>query len=714
MKNILGIYKFDMKNIATNWVVALLVGGLIILPSLYAWLNIKASWDPYGQTDQIPVGVVNEDEGALIRDESIHIGNDLVETLRENHSFDWQFVDYDKAMEEVEYGNYYAVIHLPKDFSETLGTVVSGEPEKAQIEYIVNEKINAIAPKITGKGASVIVEKISSQFVATVNGVIFDMFNQIGLEIEAELPDIKQFETYLFTLESELPSIYELLQSTNEDASGALSMIEKANAAIPEAKSMTDSGITTVDQTIELLTEAEKRLNDISPHIKEDLQNIQSTFKSVNEIINEFDSKIASIEQQANKIEEIKDTVNNSVMKLEQIKNDLILIQESSNEQSAKINGAIEELDMLLNQLYTVKTEVEKVDELSKNSDIKAFVDRVKQLQLETSTNIDTFIDMYAEKIEPTVKDKLTEGKKTVNQAKEMLGDIKTSIPKVERLLANTKGHIIKGNGLLVDVLDEFPYVNDKVKEIANRIRKVKSETDLNEIIQLLQNDPEAEQGFFAEPVVLNEKKLFPLPNYGTGMTPFYTVLSIWVGALLLISLLSTELPKSDGLTSKEIYVGRLFTFLTIGLLQTIIVTSGDIFLLGVGVRSKLLFILFGLFISLIFMSIVYTVVSVFGDVGKAMAIVLLVLQIASSGGTFPVVLLPEFFQGIHPFLPFTYAVDLMREAVGGIIWRRALHDILFLSMFGLVFVLAGTFLKGPINKRVHKLLSTKGSRLFH
>ena len=144
-------------------------------------------------------------------------------------------------------------------------------------------------------------------------------------------------------------------------------------------------------------------------------------------------------------------------------------------------------------------------------------------------------------------------------------------------------------------------------------------------------------------------------------MTPFYTVLSIWVGCLLLISLLSTDIHREGQFTSRQIYVGRLFTFGLIGLLQTLIVTIGDILLLGVTVKEPLLFILFGMLISMVFMSIVYTLVSVFGDVGKALAIVMLVLQIAGSGGTYPVMLLPEFFQWINPILPFTHAIDLMR-----------------------------------------------------
>ena len=715
MRNSWDIYKLDIKNITTNWVVAVLIGGLIFLPSLYAWLNIKASWDPYAQTGQIPIGIVNEDKGALIRDQEVHVGDMLVDTLRENHDFKWQFVDRETAMDEVEYGNYFAVIIVPENFSETLGTVIKAEPEKAQIEYYVNEKINAIAPKITEKGASVIVEQISSEFIATVNGIIFDMFNEIGVELETDLPDIKQFEKYIFTLEEKLPEVHNLLTSTSQDVDETEKILTKANNMIPKAKSMTASGLEETDKALELLNKAKNHLNEIEPKIEEDLKKAQSTLNQVNELITGF-QEIDIKQKRETAANEIKGNINNSLATIQEVEQALTEVQESSTEENPQIANALEKISALKTSLQTIQTEIEGFDQLVTESEEKVneVTGRITELGTVTSTNLDEFIQIYNEEIKQAVHDKLEQGKTTITQAKNMLTEMQSTIPKVEKLLADTSTHLGEGKGMLKSVLGEFPYVNDKVKEVANRIRKLQEEADIYDIIQLLRNDPEAERGFFSEPVVLNKNELFPIQNYGTGMTPFYTVLSIWVGALLLISLLSTDIPHAEQIKPREMYVGRMFTFITIGLLQTAIVTFGDIFIIGVGVSSRLWFILFGLFISIIFMLIVYTVVSIFGDVGKAIAIVLLVLQIAGSGGTYPVVLLPEFFQSINPFLPFTYAVDLMREAVGGIIWQRVFRDILFLFIFGVMFVLAGLFLKGPINKRLHKLLQSKGSRLFH
>src|SRR5699024_1942152 len=288
VKKTFQLFLADMKNIGINWVAAILIGGLIILPSLYAWFNIAASWDPYGQTEQIPIGVVNEDKGATVRGEDIDVGKELVDTLKDSDDMDWQFVDRKKAMEKVEYGDYFAVIVIPEDFSENLGTVVKDDPEKATVEYYVNEKINAIAPKITEKWASVIVDQVSSNFISTVNGVIFDMFNEIGLEIEKDMPDIEQFEDYIFTLEEDLPDIHETLNDTLSDANDAEDIISKAQNMMPEVKDTTQSGLETIDETMSFLKEAEDRLNEMAPEIEEDLKTAQSIADDVNSFIDDI------------------------------------------------------------------------------------------------------------------------------------------------------------------------------------------------------------------------------------------------------------------------------------------------------------------------------------------------------------------------------------------------------------------------------------------
>lgn len=725
MKNSWNIFSNDMKSISKNWVAAILIGGLILLPSLYAWFNIKASWDPYGQTDQIPIGIVNEDTGAMVRDEKINVGDELVKELKKNDSMEWHFNNREEAMEKVRYGDYFAVIVIPKDFSEHLATVTSDHPKKANVEYFVNEKINAIAPKITDKGASVIVEQISSNFVSTVNGVIFDMFNELGLELKKNLPDIKKFEDYVFKLEKDLPEIHQLMTESLDDAKHAQSIINKAQNMIPKAKQVTGSGLQTIDDTAAMLSTAEKRLNELSPKIKEDLKKAKKTAQDINTFIQDAQNVQVDFSNGEKLKKNLDQRVNNASEQITTVKQTLKQLKEMNNQnesgntekQDQVINKAIEDLETIVAALGEAQGNVDSIGSFMKDKkqEVDNILANLKELSANTSNRIGDFLKDYNENIEPVVKQKINNAQSTLTNARSILVGVQTTIPEVERILGRTEGNIQESQELLEYMLNEYPYVNDKVNQLADKIRKIQGETDINKIIELLLNNPKAERGFFAEPVQLNKNELFPIPNYGSGMTPFYTVLAIWVGALLLISLLAADVHREGYFTSRQIYFGKFFTFALIGILQTLIVALGDIFIIDAYVVHPVWFVLFGLLISLVFMLIVYTLVSLFGDVGKATAIILLVLQIAGSGGTYPVVLLPEFFQAINPFLPFTYAIDLMREAVGGIVWARVYHDLIYLSLFGLAFMTIGAFLKDPVNEKKDKLMKkSKESGLFH
>lgn len=709
----------DIKNIGKNWAAAIIIGGLILLPSLYAWLNIIASWDPYGNTDQIPIGIVNEDKGGTVRDKEIHVGDDLVKNLKENKSLEWHFTSREKAMDELKYGDYYAVIIIPENFSERLASVISDHPEKAVVEYYVNEKINAIAPKITEKGASAIVEKIKSNFISVVNGVIFEIFNELGIQLEEALPDIKKFEGYIFTLEENLPKIYEILNGTLSDAKTAKGLINQAEGLLPIGEKAADTSLQAINNMTQFLLGMENGLDEIEPKIDKGLGDLQGAVSKADQLINNLDPAGIGTNVGEQAIKQLNGQVNGMITSIELVENLLNqLLNEKQNMGQNSLGtfvNAVSELEGIEQNVQKMQEQISSIGLADVQNENGSSLSALKGDAAALSNRVNTFVNKYDGIIKPAVRGEITNAKVTLADARGIISGIQSDIPGIKDMLGRTATNLSTGEGVLEDVLGEYPYINKKVSQLADKIRSFQGTTDLGDIIQLLENDPNAERGFFAEPVVLNENRIFPIPNYGTGMTPFYTVLAIWVGGLLLISLLSTEVHDTGNYSAKQIYFGRLLTFLSIAYCQTLIVTLGDIFLLHVEVREPLWFVMFGLLSSTVFILIVYTLVSVFGNVGKAFAIVLLVLQIAGAGGTYPVVLLPEFFQIINPFLPFTYAIDFMREAVGGIVWSRCVRDIIFLLLFGSLAILVGTILKPIINKHSYKIVKkTKESGIIH
>ena len=190
-------------------------------------------------------------------------------------------------------------------------------------------------------------------------------------------------------------------------------------------------------------------------------------------------------------------------------------------------------------------------------------------------------------------------------------------------------------------------------------------------------------------------------------MTPFYTVLSLWVGLLLLSSLLSAEV--HGDYKPYQVYLGRGLTFTTIAVIQALIVSLGDIYILGVQSVNPVLLVLGSVFTSIVFTFIVYSLLSVFGNMGKAMGIILLVIQVAGSGGTFPIEVTPKFFQMVNPYLPFTYAISMLRESIGGIYYPVLYKDISILCIYIIVSLLIALPLKKPINK-IYKVFNGKFS----
>ncbi|MDL2419119.1 YhgE/Pip domain-containing protein [Bacillus tropicus] len=971
MKQIWRIYKTDLRNVAKHWAAIVIVVGLMILPSLYAWFNIKASWDPYGNTKEVPIAVSNQDAGSNLRGKDINIGDEIVDSLKKNKNLGWKFVDEKQAIYGVERGDYYASITIPKDFSEKIATVLDENPQKPELDYYVNEKVNAIAPKITAKGASGITEEISKNFVKTANGEIFKIFNDLGIDLETNLPSIEKVKDLVFKLEAQFPEMNTLMDKALDDATRAEDVVKVAQKELPVVESVINDGQDTlksldaffarndetlnrapgtiknnliamqtglnsaaaitdflknpsvdfnmalpdpskfpvlpnitipqipelpqvngqlykdiaknIDQTVNNVfgsirvgttyaqgvinglqngnfdpEKAKQDLNKVSENLQgrvdsvsylidvftkfkesaptdsgkdffqkridkltnlksaienanggvKDIANIIGTgqevkqdvrdatnkkLDAINNLVNQAEADynatfVADFEKAVSTAEQLKDKAGNAQQNLNQeikkvneildngregydqavnnysrlktelekaredlsnkgvngldstkvalndlngqfkaglnLVNDMIPVMENANKVLADVNSDKNTNNMISN-LNKVKDGLQKgidltdkgIDAINKGQKPAAdVIESINKVSKNVSGQIGDILAKYDTEIVPNFNEAIARTKEMSKNTSQILKEADKKLPDVKKLLEDSSKGLVDGRKKLTDIKAEMPETEKKIKDLANKIRDFESEEDLKDIIRLLKNDVEKQSDYFANPVNLKENKLFAMPNYGSAMSPFYTVLALWVGALLMVSLLTVEVHEEGAnYKSHEIYFGRLLTFLTIGLSQAFIVSMGDIFLLGTYVVDKFWFVLFSLFIGGVFVCIVYSLVSIFGNVGKSMAIILLVLQVAGSGGTFPIQMTPAFFQAIYPFLPFTYAISAIRETVGGMLWDIVTRDLLVLSAFVVVMIVAALLLKTPINKSSEKFVeNAKGSKIIH
>ncbi len=690
--------------------------GLIILPSLYAWFNIKASWDPYGNTKGIQVAVSSEDQGSTIMDKPINIGNEIIASLRENHKIGWQFVDTKKAISGTEHGDYYASIIIPKNFSARIATVLSKEPIKAEIDYYVNEKVNAIAPKITSSGASGIIQEVSSNFVKEANRAIFKIFNEIGVTLHKELPTIEKVRSLVFKIEKDFPELERVLKVAMKDVETAHSIVKESQQSLPILADVAKKGEQFSQRVGELLDYSQQGLESAAPFIKQDLGSLQQAALAMKDLSGVLKDTTAgpsavnlALQQAASRLDGAVRLASGTQAWFERL---------NEISRGKLFNKTIVRLqrdhDRFRQQASTVRDIQSAVSRGEAVSD--TLLNRLNTLSDEAAKDLGDLTDRFDTEITPNIVKTVKQAKQSTDQIHTILKEASARVPDMEKLLSDANKGLTLGDQGIKVVTADLPIVKSKIGEITSKIRDFEKHGNIEEIIDLLQNNFEKESAFFAQPVILKENKLFPIPNYGSGMSPFFTTLSLWVGALLLVSLLTVEV-HHEGVEYRgyQIYFGRYLTFVTIAILQSLFDTLGDIYFLGAFVREKLWFVLFGVFLSIVFMLIVYTLVSIFGNVGKAMSIVLLVLQLAGAGGTFPIQVTPHFFQVIHPFLPFTYAISMMREATGGILWDIVQRDFWMLLMFAGIALVLGLALKTPINKISHGMVEkAKKSKLIH
>ncbi|MFC3772304.1 YhgE/Pip family protein [Paenibacillus sp. GCM10012303] len=717
MLPILRIYTADLSRIARNWAAAVIVLGLVCLPSLYAWFNIEASWDPYGQTGGLVVAVTNLDQGAAISGKPVRIGDEIVESLKNNPAIGWVFVNEGKAMRGVQHGDYYASIVIPDDFSAKIGTIVTDNPQKAELVYYVNEKVNAVSPKITGKGASGIIQQVNHQFIKTANGTIFRIMNEIGIELESSRPTIETVRDTLFKLEAMIPEIEKAAAAMTRDVRKAEEIAAGVQSRLPVIAQLAQDGVLLADRLSAVLERGSEAIQAAGPDVGNDLQLLKTTADSAKLLVQSFWDGTASaalpelgLERLSRRLSAAADTTEVLLSLFNRLNGFLT---------GNPLSGAADKLGQAQEAFRRMQRTTDSLRDAiaSGAKSYDALLSELEQGAGQTSEALDSLLGRYETELMPQIVQGLIRTRELAQTALDVLKQANAALPEVSRLVSDAASVLAASGNALQTVSDSLPAAAAKIHGLADRIRALEREGNLNDLIGLLRKDADKTSEFFAEPAVLHENRLFPIPNYGSAMSPFFTTLSLWVGALLLVSLLSVEAGNESGVPQEGyvVYFGRFLTFWTLAVMQSLLVTIGDLVFLGTYAANPVWFVWFGAVISSVFMLIVYTLVSVFDNVGKAMAIVLLVLQLAGSGGTFPVQVTPAFFQAIHPFLPFTYAISLMREAVGGLLWDIATRDLCLLGVYAALFLIIGITLKDWINRvSAGVVRKAKESRLIH
>ncbi|MGE6378913.1 YhgE/Pip family protein [Peribacillus muralis] len=700
MRNIREIFVDDLKSIYKNFFVCIVIVFLMLIPSIYAWFNIVASWDPYGNTEGILVGVSNNDKGAELNGKAVNLGNEVIEGLKGNNDLGWRFTSEKNAIAKVKKGDYYATIVIPENFSEHIATIMTDEPMKAEIDYYVNEKINSIAPKITAAGANTIVDNVSKSFVKSASGSILEIFNELGITLQNELPTIQKMKNMVYLLEGELPELEQNLKIVQTHVKRAEEIINKVNEGLESIQGITSQKDELISGVSGYVDSTKQAFEEIHPLLQNDIAKMRSDNETILVLASRVTNQDLTSDEVNQLVEQGRTRINKELYLLDSMFDLLVSVNQFS------------EKDRL-------QPEIKLVDGLRDNASgqLQALndhsFDSLRVLGENNDQVLESFQAAFSNDTGSKIDEIWMEADSILQKAKLTLEEGIQVLPEVKGLLNETNGKLADHKGDIDNLQEKFPEIEAKIKALASKMREIDKSYNMKEVINFLRNDMEQESEFFSEPVLLNKHSLFPIPNYGSAMSPFFTALSLWVGGTILISMLSVSVSQKN-YSPYQIYIGRYLIFFIIGLMQALAVSLGNLFLIDVYAVDKFEYVMFSILISTVFTLMVYTFVSVLGNVGKGISVVLMVLQISGSGGTFPIQVTPPFFQHINPFLPFTYAVSLLRESVGGITWSVAGKDIFILFIYLLLTIGFGIILKKPLHERTQKMKDKLyGSRIF-
>ena len=865
--NIVKIFQLDIARIRKNIIALVVLIGISILPSLYAWVNIQACWDIYDNTKYIPVAVVNNDQPVSFRGKTINVGSQIVDSLKKNDKIKWVFTTQSDADLGILDSTYYAMIEIPSDFSAKLMTLTTKNPQKPEIVYKVDTKANPVASKITSTANGTLIQQVTNEFVSTVNETVYTAINQAGQTAQQNEQSILKMKDSIISLNRNMSTITDALQTIDANSANMSGLLNSISSSMPYVQSsLAAVGKTNADNQ-KILANMQTTMDRSTQNVGMNLDHLQASNKKINALfatLNDAGSTAAStklnttiplinaqltsmntsIDATVTYLEQCRENdfgsdISTAIADLQKLRTALTELQtaltavqkdvatlhtdvdkayEQLNKDAPALKQAIADVDKelddtiaivktlseakpddqdlqslltalqaikdanlgesaskLLDEIIAAQPDVDKaLDSLSSTiaealrettSAIKTVDDTISVLQkiqsrdtaarkAEMTSMIDDLnaIKPYiadeqnqleairkeliqANSISKSAMDLLNNdstkiGNQLINAARtydtDVRDDLKTisrnlsaSMKNADTLIKNAQDLAAQIENMVStaqegaslssefsgDLLSKLNQFKDIITSLGGQLETL-GNGDIAKIIETMENDPKLMGEYISDPFEISEETIYHIPNYGTGMSPIYTTLAIWVGCLVLNAILKPEVAWFEGvekLTLREKHFGKMLLFNVFAAIQGLIVALGDIFLLKIYVSNPGMFVFFCIYSGVVFSIITYTLLSTLGNVGKALGIIYLIVQVAGSGGSYPIQVDPKIFQILQPLFPFTYTLSGMREAIAGPLAGAVTGDIVGLFIFGLLFWFGGYFTVGPLYRTYHQ-----------
>lgn len=708
MRNIFKIFLSDARRISKNVVAVVVIMGLSIIPSLYAWFNIFSNWDPYGpdSTSNLKIAVVSADKGAEVAGVSVNIGSTVIDTLKGNTTMGWVFTDtVDEAVDGVEDNSYYAALVIPEEFTEDMISFLGGKIENPDIIYYENEKKNAIAPKITAKAKTAVQEQVNAAFVSTlaetimkVGGSVAGADPQTGSVTDSVLDRLN-------ALSDNLRNYISILNSFVSIMSSAESIVETSQVMLPGLDSMVSTGQDTVNTMEGLLIAGDATADSATQMVNYSLDMVNNTLDSVSSVIQNDMNKLKNYEQAVGS----GLTSSKAMMPyLGQLFDSAVSGWEGTADDETQV-----QIQNIRDQLNAIELELNGLTEngTATAGDIDTLENQITGQIAACKQSVTSLKDYYTYTVKPQLDQTMNEMHDSMVTTTAILNGIDADFSDVEYVLRDYQKTLENGKASLNDSLTMAQNLQNGLSDVIADILSLEQDEQYQEIMDIVETDPTILGNFISSPVNLDTVGIFEIENYGSAMAPFYTILALWVGALILVAIVHVKVEPVEGIDEMkpyQAYFGRYILFFLVGQTQTLITVLGDLFYIHIQCHNPFLFWLAASISSFVFTLFIYSLTVAFGNVGEALAIVVMVIQVAGAGGTFPIQTLPEIYQKIYKYFPFPYGMDAMRETIGGIYQLDYWKNIGTLGIYIIISLVIGLVVAIPFRKLMEKIEQSK------
>ncbi|MDD6461811.1 MAG: YhgE/Pip domain-containing protein, partial [Bifidobacteriaceae bacterium] len=669
MHNTLKVFFRDLRRLFTTPAALVIIFGITVLPALYSWVNIYGFWDPYNHTNAITISVANDDQGGSNpMTGELNAGDNIVEALSQNDQLGWKFCDHDQALQDVQSGSSYAAFVIPEDFTSDLLTILTTDFQEPQLEYYVNEKISAIAPRVTDTGATTVDEQINDTFVATVAKVVSDDLSSAFAQANTKLNDADTAATdalrdavdkvtaaqgKLTDLTNDIDSQHSKIATVRITIGDLTNEVDALNSQVSTIVSTTDATRLSLSSfALGLASPLDTASRDVTSAAGTASLTMQTANSKYAQMNGQITTGIDTAQGLADAEQSLIDTLSSSSLASRQ----------EVKDQIAKLQS---EHDKTQQQLDALKQAQQ--DSTKTMNDTTALV---TNLSNDTTTAV-TSLDAMRATLLGTTLPQINTSFSTLSSALSSMSSLATSqareVRQIYTILDQLDSTLTQMQSVLSTTNDALGTLKTDLDTATTDVGLLANSTTWHNIVNAMDLDSGKISDFMSSPTKIETEKLYPVQTYGSAMAALFTSLTMWIGGLACVIIMRTDADDEGvpGMTIRQGYMGKYLLLSTVTILQTITVSIGEV-VLKVQMVNIPMFFVTSLIVGLVFLAFIYALAVCFAHIGVGVAMVLAFLQIPGSSGLYPIEMMPSFFQHIYPLLPFTYSINMYRECIAG------------------------------------------------